>query len=180
MTSVLATLVIAGALAACAATGKPAVAGMPTHQDEPAAWDPEVRDDLLTEAAEASRLAAKARSGINPSEMTVGWFVSGVLNALAGVDEGLETYFGGNVMGFLRNRMAAQPAVEVQAVSAMAAGGGPAAPVRRAAGWALESLRHIPDAGEPPEVQLRDRNDLASALESLSSALKDAAISHQR
>ena len=76
--------------------------------------------------------------------------------------------------------MAIQPAAEVQAVAALAEGGGPAAPVRRAAGWALESLRHIPDAADPPEVQGQDRTELALALETLSARLKDAATSRLR
>ena len=56
----------------------------------------------------------------------------------------------------------------------------PVTPVRRAAGWALESLRHIPDAADPPEVQGQDRTELALALETLSARLKDAATSRLR
>lgn len=175
LTSVFAALAVAGTLTACTAGGNPAVAGMPTHQDGPVAWDPDLRDDLLTDAAEAERLAAKTRGGRNLSEMTVGWYVHGVLSTLCSVDDGLEAYFGGNIMGFLRGRMSTQPEVEVKTIAAMADSGGQTAPLRRAAEWALESLRHIPDKNDPREVQARDRADLAAALDRLNAALREAA-----
>jgi len=177
LTAVLAALAVACSLAACEA---PAVAGMAPHQEGPVAWAADFREGLLADAAEADTLSAKTRAGHNLSEMTVGWFVHDVLTTLSSVDDGLESHFGGNIMGFLRDRMSAQPEAEVQAVAAMAAGGGQTAPLRRAAEWALESLRHIPDVNDPAEAQARDRAALASALDSLSAVLKETATSHLR
>ena len=180
LTAVLAALAIACSLAACEATGTPVEAGMAPHQEGPVAWDADFRDGLLADAVEADSLSAKTRSGHNLSEMTVGWFVHGVLSTLSSVDDGLEAHFGGNIMAFLRSRMSAQPETEVQAVAAMAESGGQTAPLRRAAEWALESLRHIPDKHDPPERQAQDRADLASALDRLSTILKDTATPHLR
>ena len=68
LTSVFAALAVACTLTACTAGGNPAKAGMPTHQDGPVALDPDLRDDLLTDAVDENDLNAETTEHGNIDE----------------------------------------------------------------------------------------------------------------
>ena len=119
----------------------------------------------------------KAASQGQVSQFGLGMFVYVLLGEASAKDEELARYIerdDGDAASYLRNVFARQPAQEVAAVEAMAARGHH--DQRLAVGYALESLSHIPDGDDAPDIQARDRGELAGALTRLKGVLRDCAV----
>jgi hypothetical protein len=116
-------------------------------------------------AARAAAMAERSRQGDNLSRFTVGWYVADLLAELAERDPELARRVrpdGRLVVEYLIGPFQDHAREEIQAVDALAAKAN--RPVRLAARYALEALRHIPDADDPAANQAEDRADLAGAL----------------
>ncbi|MGE5504463.1 MAG: hypothetical protein ACM31L_08580 [Actinomycetota bacterium] len=147
-----------------AAVSGPAGAGMLADPQQCRAGTP-APTELATLARKAAVLAERARSGENLSQVTVGWYVADLLAELADRDADLARQLrpdGRLVVDYLVTRFQSRPKDEIRAVETLAAAGN--RPLRLAARYALEALRHIPDDDDPPPSQAEDRDDLAAAL----------------
>jgi hypothetical protein len=137
--------------------------------------DAEFRQSVLTDSTEATALATRSRSGVNLSNLTVGWYAYGVLTQLASFDQGLNEHFGGDVMTYLKVQFPTDSSARVDEIEHLAGCTGWAVPIRPAAHWTLELLRHIPDSRDPLDVQALNRGKLAATFDSLATALQEVA-----
>ncbi len=136
----------------------------------------EFRQEMASDAKSIGAVIADTDKGKNVSDMRLGMLMMSVLNSLCDRDEGLASYFhaGGRLMEtYLISQFQFHSADEVARVAELAEA--KPSPIRRAARYALESLRHIPDSGDPPATQVADREQLVAALESLQRNIADAA-----
>jgi len=134
------------------------------------------RQDMATNSREARVLATRAREGENLSELSVGWYVYGVLTELSSVDPVLDEHFGSDVLFYLKHQFRLNAAANVEAIDHLDGDAKRMAAIRSAAHWALESLCHIPTGREPEAMQASQREMLAAALDSLAAALDAAAV----
>jgi hypothetical protein len=134
------------------------------------------RLDMTTAAREATLLASRARAGDNLSELSVGWFVYGVLTELSAVDQTLNDHFGRDVLSYLKHRFRQNAEANVDAVDHLDGDVKRVASVRSAAHWALDSLCHIPNGRDPEAIQADQRDKLATALDSLAASLEVVAV----
>ncbi|MBF0093642.1 MAG: hypothetical protein HQL34_03765 [Alphaproteobacteria bacterium] len=123
-------------------------------------------------AATVAELLHDAREGKPISQTTIGLFVADLLGGICERDDGLSSYIHRDntfIVSYLMNTFQHRSAEEVAAIDAMAGGG--RFPLRLAARWGLESLRHIPDPDGPAAVREQDRRELIAALSALEGAL---------
>jgi hypothetical protein len=133
----------------------------------------EFRDDLDSDMQRVQSLLDRTREGKNLSELTLGWFVLGLLSQLSGQDKELFQRFhpgDSSIESYLRNRFRTHPDDEIAPLLADT----PQPAVRRAAGYALQALTVIPDAKDSPAQQAECRSALAASLESLHASLIQA------
>lgn len=152
-----------GALLLLFAALAPAVAQDAADRDE-------ARQELTADLDKAGDLRRQTEQGKNLSEMRLGLFAIHLLNEMARDDSALYGFVHRDdhgTMGYLEDIFQYHAAEETVALEALGAD-----PHRRVARSTLEMLRHIPNDGEPPDVQARDRRDLAAALAGLEAALK--------
>ncbi|WP_146002885.1 hypothetical protein [Telmatospirillum siberiense] len=131
------------------------------------------RAEMAHDAVKAGDYLKKTQGGTNISEMTLGWFIYDVLTELSSQDVELYDYFNkdnASVEGYLKTRFKTHPVEEIAAIDSLAKRGHPT--LRLSARYALEALRHIPDSGEPSDIQERDRRELAAALSTLQDLLQ--------
>lgn len=134
------------------------------------------RSKIAENAAEVRQILQDAQQGKSISNMMLGSFIAGLLKDICERDAELSAYFHKNhffIESYLMNRFQYHPAEEVAAIDAMVGSARP--PLRLAARWGLESLRHIPDSDDPVPKQEQDRRDLVVALTALGTALQTAA-----
>ncbi|HXP97128.1 MAG TPA: hypothetical protein VN809_10480 [Telmatospirillum sp.] len=114
--------------------------------------------------------------GDNISELMLGWFVYDILTEISSQDNDLYKYFNNDdkdLQTYLKINFRDHPVAEIAALDRLAKHGHPT--FRLSARYALETLRHIPNAAEPEETQIRDRRELASALATLQDLLEKCA-----
>ncbi len=134
------------------------------------------RQSLLTDARTIDKFTGETRAGENVSEFSLGWLVYTILVSASSTDERLYHFFnadGRDTQLYLRTTFHDHPVQQIAALDALIAEH--PSPLRYAARYALESLRHIPESDEPPNAQQRDRGELADNLARLSANLKQAA-----
>lgn len=149
------TAILMMILGACGASSPLATSGADGYQEE-------FRQSMLDAAQHTGDYMRQTANGKNLSELTLGWFVYDVLTEIASQDDDLNAYFNADVQSYLKTKFHNDPAGEVARIGDLAKQGHTT--LRMAARYALETLRHIPDAGEPTTVQARDRRELLAAL----------------
>lgn len=129
------------------------------------------RQTMAGDVKFVNAMLADTEAGKNVSDFRIGMFAMGLLGDLSERDPALGAYFHQNgrlMQSYLTDVFQYHSDDEVAHVAALAAKGGE---TRRAAQFALESLRHIPVEKDPPEQQAADRKDLAAALAALGDSL---------
>jgi hypothetical protein len=132
----------------------------------------EFRGNLIASSQKANDYLQKTLQGKNVSELTLGWFIYGILSDVEAQDQELYDFFNRDNLDlrrYLETTFHNQPTVEIAAIDVM--NNREPSTLRLIARDALEALRHIPDSSEAAAIQERDRHDLAEALRGLKSAL---------
>jgi hypothetical protein len=146
----------------------PGVSCVPQHPPKAFETPEDVKEfqDLMQSNVQVlTNYLQKTQQGQNVSEFTLGWLVYNILSTVAGHDQGLYDFFNlrnSDLQIYLRTTFRQAPERQIEALDALRAQQD--TPFRATARFALESLRHIPDSHDPPEVQRKDRQDLAEAL----------------
>ncbi len=134
------------------------------------------RQSLLTDVRAIDKFANQTTEGQNISEFSLGWLVYTILVTVSSEDQQLYDFFnvdGRDLQVYLKTTFQNHPEEQIAALDAMIAR--TPSTLRSTARYALESLRHIPNSDEPPQVQQHDRDELAKDLTQLSAYLKKAA-----
>lgn len=134
---------------------------------------------LAREISDVSRLAGEVEEGLDVSHFRLGWLVADALADLCRLDPGLDGLIhedGRMTTSYLRGPFRSRPEAEISRIRRLEeeAGSSRSAAARRAAGAALESLRHFTGEAEGKEAEGR-RREMAEALRVLRSALLTAA-----
>ena len=164
-------ILLARAAVTVAALGLMASCGVaPPHPDAQITRQElvEFRQTMVDYAGKADEYLNKIRQGKNVSDFTLGWFVYNILTEVSSIDDDLYIYLNRDdhdILHYLKTTFRDNPAGEIATLDAMAKQKNPT--LRLIARFGLKSLRHIPDDDEPPDVQARDRRDLAAALAAL-------------
>lgn len=136
----------------------------------------EFRHEMVIDADKAGDFLERTRQGTNLSEMTLGWYVYDLLSELSSQDDVLYHHFyddDRDLQDYLKTVFRDQHASEIAVIEESAKTGHPLR--RLSARYALEVLCHIPNPGEPAEVQARDRRELAATLVTLQDLLRRTA-----
>ncbi len=136
----------------------------------------EFRQTIEQDAAKVDGILHKTEAGKNVSEMELGWFICTLLNDVSIDDVELFSRFHKNgqlTETYLRTTFQSHAGDEIAAIEAMAEE--EHTPQRLAARFGLDALRHIPTSKDPPDIQARDRRDLAAILTALKDVLHEAA-----
>lgn len=132
----------------------------------------EFRDNLDSDIRRVQSLLDQTREGKNLSELTLGWFVLGLLSQLSGQDKELFQRFhpdDSSIESYLRTRFRTHPDDEIAPL--LASRGAPQPAVHLAAGYALQALTVIPDAKGTEAQQAECRTALAASLAALHASL---------
>jgi hypothetical protein len=135
---------------------------------------------LLDHARMLDKYILQSQHGSNVSEFSMGWIVYDILLMVNAQDDDLYDYFNSehiNVETYLKTVFRDHPDQQIAGLDAMI----DASPstLRRIARQALDTLRHIPNGKEPPEIQARDRTALLQALVLLKQDMEQAAAETQ-
>ena len=143
-----------------------------------AAWRPALALDarMADQAAKVGEIVRQAKDGQPITQTRLGWLVVDLLSDLGDRDPELADFLHHDshfIETYLITVFQYNARREVAAVDALAAQR--PSPVRRAARWALEALRHIPDSDDSAAAQAQDRGEMIAALEALEDQLRQAA-----
>jgi len=134
---------------------------------------------LAREISDVSRLAGEVEEGLDVSHFRLGWLIADTLSDLCRLDPGLDELVhedGRMTVSYLRGPFSSRPGAEILRIGRLEAEAGSSrqAAARRAAGAALESLRHFTEDADGGKAEGR-RREMAEALRVLRSALLTAA-----
>jgi len=163
------TALVSLALAGCAAPPPPPP---PDLEQEEAEIRAEFRADIAVDIDRVESLLARTQAGSNLSDLTLGWFVLGLLSQLSSRDLDLYHRIHPDDVGvetYLRGRFSAHPDEEIAPLLAARPGNGQS--LHLAAGYALQALTAIPDPAGSPAEQAECRATLARHLTALRTAL---------
>ena len=136
----------------------------------------EFQESLGQYAVSVDDMLKETRQGENVSGFSLGMLSYNILTTVSSSDPHLHEYFCANGQGveaYLKTRFQAQPQLELAALDQMRAENNTA--LRTSARYTLEALTHIPRSSDPPDVQKRQREELADALKHTESSLTEAA-----
>ncbi len=134
------------------------------------------RQSLIQDSQTINKYLQHTRQGQNVSEFALGWIVYSTLIEISEQDKDLYNFFnkdGHDLQIYLRTTFHDQPEAQVAALDALAQRGDTT--LRLIARHGLDSLRHIPDSADPPDVQARERSQLADRLAVLKDLLDKGA-----
>lgn len=116
----------------------------------------------------------QTRRGDTISDFSAGMLAYNILTTLSSADDELHAHItlgGQDVQAYLRTRFQDDPEKEIAAIAAI--NDHEASPLRSSARYTLEMLTYVPNTSDPLTLQRQNREQLATALEKLKSALTE-------